>query len=215
MWTTGAHYSEWGEVIVRTDPDLPKHQGLTMFLVDLHAPGVTVRPLRQITGEAHFNEVFFDDVRVPDSQRLDDVGSGWKVALTTLMNERMAIGGAGGGGWTTGRRRERARPPRARTRRCGTTREHRDRVIDLYVQNRVFGDAPRAHGHGRARAIPGPEFSMLKLIGARLAARRASCRRTSSAGGDRVGGRGHAGRRSRAWRCSTHARGRSPAGPTR
>src|SRR5439155_22078241 len=88
--------------IVRTDPDLPKHQGLTMFLVDLKAPGVTVRPLRQITGEAHFNEVFFDDVSVPDDQRLDEVGNGWRVALTTLMNERRATGGAGGGGGRRG-----------------------------------------------------------------------------------------------------------------
>ena len=72
---------------------MPKHRGLTYFVVDMHAPGVEVRPLRQITGDAEFNEVFFTDVRIPDSERLDAVGAGWRVAMTTLMNERVAIGG--------------------------------------------------------------------------------------------------------------------------
>ncbi len=169
VWTTGAHYSDWGEVIVRTDADLPKHQGLTMFLVDLHASGVTVRPLRQITGEAHFNEVFFDDVRVPDDQRLDEVGSGWKVALTTLMNERMAIGGAGGGG---ARRAggETALVRLAREFDHWDDAEHRDRVMDLYVQQRVFSMLRERMAIAARKSIPGPEFSMLKLIGARMAA---------------------------------------------
>ena len=169
VWTTGAHYSDWGEVIVRTDPDLPKHQGLTMFMVDLHSPGVTVRPLRQITGEAHFNEVFFDDVRVPDSQRLDEVGAGWKVALTTLMNERMAIGGAGAGGARRGSS-ENALVRLARDLGLWTEPEHRDRVMDLYVRNRVFAMLRERMAVAARRAIPGPEFSMLKLIGARLGA---------------------------------------------
>ncbi len=170
VWTTGAHYSEWGEVIVRTDPDLPKHQGLTMFLVDLHSRGVTVRPLRQITGEAHFNEVFFDDVRVPDNQRLDEVGSGWKVALTTLMNERMSIGGAGGGGGGRRAGGENALVRLAKERGLWSEREHRDRVIDLYVQNRVLSMLRERMAMAARKAIPGPEFSMLKLIGARLGA---------------------------------------------
>ncbi len=168
VWTTGAHYSEWGEVIVRTDPDLPKHQGLTMFLVDLRAKGVSVRPLRQITGDAHFNEVFFDDVRVPDTQRLDDVGAGWKVALTTLMNERMAIGGAGGGG-----RRgtsDSALVRLARENGLFDDGEVRDRVMDLYVQQRVFSMLRERMALAARKGIPGPEFSILKLIGARLAA---------------------------------------------
>ncbi|MEX0874495.1 MAG: acyl-CoA dehydrogenase family protein [Actinomycetota bacterium] len=169
VWTTGAHYSEWGEVIVRTDLDLPKHQGLTMFLVDLHAPGVTVRPLRQITGEAHFNEVFFDDVRVPDDQRLDEIGSGWKVALTTLMNERMAIGGAGGGGSRRGTG-ENALVRLAREFGLWEEGEHRDRVVELYVQNRVFSMLRERMAIAARKAVPGPEFSMLKLIGARLGA---------------------------------------------
>jgi alkylation response protein AidB-like acyl-CoA dehydrogenase len=97
VWTSGAQLSDIGEIICRTDPDQPKHRGLTGFVVDMHAPGVEVRPLRQMTGGASFNEVFFTDVRVPDSHRLGDVNGGWTVALTTLMNERAAIGGGSGG----------------------------------------------------------------------------------------------------------------------
>jgi alkylation response protein AidB-like acyl-CoA dehydrogenase len=96
VWTTLAHVADYGILLTRTDPDRPKHAGLTMFVVDMHAPGVTVRPLRQMAGGSGFNEVFFDDVRIPDSERLGEPGEGWRVALTTLMNERVAIGGAGG-----------------------------------------------------------------------------------------------------------------------
>ncbi|MGI8662962.1 MAG: acyl-CoA dehydrogenase family protein [Acidimicrobiales bacterium] len=95
VWTSGAHYSDIGEIICRTDVELPKHRGLTGFVVDMHAPGVEVRPLRQMTGGASFNEVFFNDVRVPDDHRLGDVNQGWTVALTTLMNERASIGAGG------------------------------------------------------------------------------------------------------------------------
>jgi alkylation response protein AidB-like acyl-CoA dehydrogenase len=94
VWTTLAHVSRYGTLVVRTDPEQPKHKGLTHFVVDMHAPGVEVRPLRQMTGDAEFNEVYFTDVRIPDSERLDAVGEGWRVALTTLMNERVSIGGA-------------------------------------------------------------------------------------------------------------------------
>src|SRR5215211_115869 len=94
VWTTLAHLSKWGMLVARTNPDAPKHRGLTYFVVDMHAPGVEVRPLRQITGEAEFNEVYFTDVRIPDSERLGDEGDGWRVSLTTLMNERVSIGGA-------------------------------------------------------------------------------------------------------------------------
>ena len=95
VWTTGAHYADYGIIVTRTNPDVPKHKGLTMFVVDMHAPGVTVRPLRQMSGGADFNEVFFDDVVIPDSERLGDVDSGWRVALTTLMSERLSLGGGG------------------------------------------------------------------------------------------------------------------------
>lgn len=93
VWTTLAHIAKWGMVVTRTDPEAPKHQGMTYFIVDMTSPGVEVRPLYQITGEAEFNEVFFNEVRVPDENRIDAVGAGWRVALTTLMNERVAIGG--------------------------------------------------------------------------------------------------------------------------
>ncbi|GAA0434026.1 acyl-CoA dehydrogenase [Actinoplanes capillaceus] len=95
VWTTLAHLADFGILLTRTDPDVPKHRGLTMFVVDMTAPGVTVRPLRQMNGDAHFNEVFFDDVRIPDDERLGDVGDGWRVALTTLMSERLSLGGGG------------------------------------------------------------------------------------------------------------------------
>ncbi|MEV6304478.1 acyl-CoA dehydrogenase family protein [Actinoplanes sp. NPDC051861] len=95
VWTTLAQLADFGILLTRTDPDVPKHRGLTMFVVDMRAPGVTVRPLRQMNGGADFNEVFFDDVAVPDSERLGDVGDGWRVALTTLMSERLSLGGGG------------------------------------------------------------------------------------------------------------------------
>src|SRR4051794_15742363 len=105
VWTSGAHYSEIGEIICRTDPDLPKHKGLTGFVVNMKAPGVEVRPLRQMTGGASFNEVFFTEVRVPDDHRLGDVNNGWSVALTTLMNERASIGAGGSAGGSGGMNR--------------------------------------------------------------------------------------------------------------
>jgi alkylation response protein AidB-like acyl-CoA dehydrogenase len=95
VWTTQAHIADYGILLTRTDPELAKHRGLTMFVVDLKAPGVTVRPLRQMSGHADFNEVFFDDVLIPDSERLGDVNDGWRVALTTLMSERLSLGGGG------------------------------------------------------------------------------------------------------------------------
>ena len=93
VWTTLAHLSKWGLLVVRTDPEAVKHAGLTAFVVDMKAPTVEVRPLRQITGEAEFNEVYFTDTRIPDSERLGQPGDGWRVSLTTLMNERVSIGG--------------------------------------------------------------------------------------------------------------------------
>ncbi len=95
--TTLAHLSNYGMLLTRTNPDTPKHKGLSYFILDMHSPGVEVRPLYQITGEAEFNEVFLTDVRIADNQRLGDEGDGWRVAITTLMNERVALGGGSGG----------------------------------------------------------------------------------------------------------------------
>ncbi|MBG01573.1 MAG: acyl-CoA dehydrogenase [Acidimicrobiaceae bacterium] len=97
VWNTLAHLGDWGMLVTRSNPELPKHKGMTYFALDMRAEGVEVRPLRQITGEAEFNEVYITEVRVPDSCRIGDVGEGWRVALTTLMNERSAIGGSSGG----------------------------------------------------------------------------------------------------------------------
>src|ERR687898_2268278 len=94
VWNTLANIADRGMLVARTDPEAPKHKGLTYFALDMHAPGVEVRPLRQITGEAEFNEVYLTDVRVPDGDRIGGLGDGWRVSLTTLMNERVTIGGA-------------------------------------------------------------------------------------------------------------------------
>jgi alkylation response protein AidB-like acyl-CoA dehydrogenase len=96
VWTTGAHFCDYGLLLTRTNPDVAKHAGLTMFFLDMTSPGVECRPIKQVSGGADFNEVFFTDVRIPDSQRLGAEGDGWKVALTTLMNERLAVGMATG-----------------------------------------------------------------------------------------------------------------------
>jgi alkylation response protein AidB-like acyl-CoA dehydrogenase len=92
IWTSGAHYSDWGVIVTRSDPTVAKHKGLTYFFLDMRSPGVEVRPIKQVNGDSGFNEVFFSDVRIPDSQRLGGVGEGWKVSLVTLMNERLSIG---------------------------------------------------------------------------------------------------------------------------
>ena len=97
IWTSQAHYADYGIVVTRTDPTVAKHKGLTMFIVDMKMPGIEIKPIKQLTGDSDFNEVYFTDVRIPDHYRLGDVGQGWTAALTTLMNERLAIGGGGPG----------------------------------------------------------------------------------------------------------------------
>ena len=139
VWTTLAHISSFGLIIARTNPDAPKHKGMTAFLVDMKAPGVDVRPLFQITGEAEFNEVFFTDVRMPDSARIGDEGEGWGVAVTTLMNERVSIGGAvtRRGGGLVG---EAMRIWKERWQ--GDTSPHalalRDRLMSSYIRGEVY-----------------------------------------------------------------------------
>src|SRR5205807_2295213 len=160
VWTSGAQYSDIGEIICRTDPELPKHKGLTGFIVDMHAPGVEVRPLRQMTGGASFNEVFFNDVRIADDHRLGDVNQGWSVALTTLMNERAAIGGGGAGvSLSTERLVE-------LMRYLGKDKDPltRQEYADLYIHNQVARLTNlRAMEKIKAGQLPGPEMSIAKL----------------------------------------------------
>ena len=162
VWTSSAHLSEIGEIICRTDPELPKHKGLTGFVVDMRAPGVEIRPLRQMTGGANFNEVFFEEVRVPDTHRLGDVNQGWTVALTTLMNERASIGAGGGGGsGMFGPRRL-----HAMLEHFGLDRDPvvRDEAARLYSDFTVAKwNNQRALDKIKAGGLPGPELSTAKL----------------------------------------------------
>ncbi len=162
VWTSGAQYSDVGEIICRTDPDQPKHRGLTGFVIDMRAPGVDVRPLRQMTGGASFNEVFFTDVRVPDSHRLGDVNGGWTVALTTLMNERASIGGGGGGGLGLANTQRLA----AMLRHFGLGDDpiYRNELAKLYSEFQVAKlTNQRALDKIKAGQLPGPELSTAKL----------------------------------------------------
>ncbi|KDN22983.1 acyl-CoA dehydrogenase family protein [Amycolatopsis rifamycinica] len=160
VWTSGAHESQWAILVTRTDPDVPKHQGMTYFLCDMTAPGVEVRPLRQITGEAEFNEVFLTDVRIPDTQRLGAVGEGWKVAQTTLMNERVAIGGhvqpREGGLIGIVARTWRERPELR-------TPELRDRLVQRWVEAETLRLAGTRLRQQLAVGAPGPEGSAMKV----------------------------------------------------
>ena len=162
VWTSGAHYSDIGEIIARTDPHLPKHKGLTGFIVDMRDPAVEIRPLRQMTGGASFNEVFFTELRVPDDHRLGDLNNGWNVALTTLMNERAAIGAGGGsGGGMYTRVIE-------MTRHFGLSDDPvtRQMLANLLIHNKVSGyNNQRSMDKIKAGSLPGPEMSMAKLAG--------------------------------------------------
>jgi alkylation response protein AidB-like acyl-CoA dehydrogenase len=161
VWTSGAHLADIGEIVCRTDPDAPKHKGITAFVVDMHAPGVEARPLRQMTGGASFNEVFFNEVRIPDTHRLGDVNGGWSVALTTLMNERAAIGGgsmAGSGGGTE-RLIELVRHEGRHTDPLV-----RQQLASIYIAARVANYTNlRAMAKIAQGGLPGPEMSIAKL----------------------------------------------------
>jgi alkylation response protein AidB-like acyl-CoA dehydrogenase len=152
--------ASFGIVLVRTDPEQVKHKGMTMFVLDMHAPGVEVRPLRQMTGGASFNEVFFTDVSVPDDHRLGDVNAGWGVALTTLMNERLAIGGGGAGGsFGMGQLI-------SLLRHVGGTSDPRLRqqLADVWINVHVARfTVLRAMEKLQAGQLPGPELSTAKL----------------------------------------------------
>ncbi len=165
VWTSLAHRARWGLLLARTNPDVPKHKGLTYFVIDMHGPGVEARPLRQMTGQAEFNEVYFTDARIPDAHRLGGVGDGWRVAMTTLMNERSALGGSGnrrGAGPIADAVGLWAARPDLRTPVL------RDRLTQLWLR----AEAQRLTSE-RSRATvgvggPGPEGSIGKMVGAEL-----------------------------------------------
>jgi acyl-CoA dehydrogenase len=162
VWTSGAQYSDIGEIICRTDPNLPKHKGLTGFVVNMHAPGVEVRPLRQMTGGASFNEVFFTDVRIPDDHRLGDVNAGWGVALTTLMNERAAIGGGGAG--LGGVMNLQRLVELAQHHGKASDPVVRQQLADIWIRSSVASyTSLRAMAKIKAGQLPGPEMSIAKL----------------------------------------------------
>jgi alkylation response protein AidB-like acyl-CoA dehydrogenase len=165
VWTTLAHRARWGMLLARTDPDVPKHQGLTSFVLDMHGTGVDVRPLYQITGDAEFNEVFLTDARVADSDRLSGVGDGWRVSLTMMANDRVAIGGKirPRGSGVIGKavsvfQRGGAHP----------TAVDRDRLMQLWVKAEVLRLTNlRAQQH-RSTGVPGPESSIGKVVSTEL-----------------------------------------------
>jgi alkylation response protein AidB-like acyl-CoA dehydrogenase len=165
VWTSMAHEARWAILLARTDPAVPKHKGLTYFILDMTDPGVEVRPLRQLTGEAEFNEVFLNQARIPDSQRLGPVGAGWAVAQTTLMNERVAIGGGAqpreGGLIGVVARAWRERPE------LRTPAAH-DELLDLWVQAEAARLTATRLRQQLAVGQPGPEGSAAKLAFARL-----------------------------------------------
>jgi alkylation response protein AidB-like acyl-CoA dehydrogenase len=165
VWTSSAHLARWALLVTRTDPDVPKHQGMTYFACDMTAPGVEVRPLRQITGEAEFNEVFLSDVPIPDGDRIGEIGQGWQVSTATLMNERVAIGGAAipreGGMIGSAARTWRDRPE---LRTAGL----HDRLLRLWADSEVARLAGERLRQQLAVGQPGPEGSAAKLVFARL-----------------------------------------------
>jgi len=163
VWNTLAHLADRGILIARTDTEAPKHKGLTYFMVDMHGPGVEVRPLRQITGEAEFNEVYLTDVRIPDADRIGGIGDGWRVSMTTLMNERTTIGSGGARGG--GRRRSDALNEVLDlwAKRADKDPATRDRVVRCLVANEVLALTNLRAAAAAQAGNPGPEGSITKL----------------------------------------------------
>ena len=162
VWTSLAHLARYGMLLARTDPDQPKHKGLSYFVIDMHQPGVEVRPLRQITGDAEFNEVFFENARIPDAWRLGSVGDGWRVAITTLMNERVSLSGPGSvSGDTIG-----GSPVERIIARFAPVSDPllRQRLAAAWIDHRVIAlNNQRAADRRRSGAEAGPEGSITKL----------------------------------------------------
>ena len=165
VWTTLAHVASFGIVLVRTDPEQVKHKGMTMFVIDMHEPAVEVRPLVQATGEAEFNEVFIADLRVPDEERLGEIGEGWRVSLTTLMNERVSIGGQvnprGAGLIALAVKTYHGNPARADA-------VARDTLTKLWIEAEVNRLTNMRASQTRVKGTPGPEGSVGKLAMATL-----------------------------------------------
>jgi alkylation response protein AidB-like acyl-CoA dehydrogenase len=165
IWTSGAHYSDYGIVVTRSDANVPKHKGLTFFFLSMKSPGIEIRPIKQISGQSHFNEVFFTDVRIPDSQRLGAVGAGWQVSLTTLMNERLAVGDAPGPDFREifdlVRRLELEDGPAIKNQAV------RDKLADWYVKTQGLKYTKfRTMTRLSRGETPGPEASIGKLVSA-------------------------------------------------
>jgi len=169
IWTTGAQFCDWGILVARHDPNLPKHSGLTYFVVDMRSPGIEIRPITQIDGGQGFNEVFFTDVRIPDSNRIGEVGEGWRVAITTLMNERASVGALGGDVFGTADLLDLASRLQVNGAPALADDAVREKIASLHVVakgieltgRRILSDLSQ----GR---MPGPEASLMKLLGARL-----------------------------------------------
>jgi acyl-CoA dehydrogenase len=165
IWTSGAHYCDWGVLVTRTDFSAPKHKGLTYFFLDMKSPGIEIKPIRQISGASHFNEVFFENVRIPDSQRLGAIGEGWKVSLTTLMNERYTIGGRTGTLVDVDDVLELARKVELEDGPALKNEAVRDKLADWFVMSQGL-----KYSHFRTMTAlsrgqtPGPESSIGKLV---------------------------------------------------
>jgi alkylation response protein AidB-like acyl-CoA dehydrogenase len=170
VWTTLAHISKWGMLVARTNPDVPKHEGMSYFLLDMQSAGVDVVPLYQITGEAEFNEVFLNDVRIPRSHMLGQEGQGWQVAITTLMNERTALGGGSsqkaGGPISVLLSLWRGRTPEADS--ASTEAVMRDRITRLYIEAELLRLTSQRARSAQRSGNPGPEGSVGKLAQAEL-----------------------------------------------
>jgi alkylation response protein AidB-like acyl-CoA dehydrogenase len=165
VWTSGAHYSDFGIVLVRTNPDAPKHKGLTMFWLDMKSPGIEVRPIHQMSGGRDFNEVYFTDVRVKDSQRLGPVDDGWKVSLVTLMNERLAVGGGAGVDYSV--IMTMARDLHTEKGPAMADQAFREKLADWFVQSEGLKNTRLRTITALSRGqTPGPESSIGKIIAA-------------------------------------------------
>jgi alkylation response protein AidB-like acyl-CoA dehydrogenase len=165
IWTSGAHYSDYGILLTRTDPTVPKHKGLTMFFLDMKSPGVEVRPIKQASGASGFNEIFFTDVKIADSQRVGEVGQGWQVALTTLMHERLAVGGGQGGGIDVAQLLGLARTLELEDGPAIKNAAVREKIADWYVRSAGLKYTTLRTMTALSRGQqPGPEASIAKIV---------------------------------------------------